>query len=112
MAYDEGLEKSIDEVIDKWDVGLDKKKLFGGIGYLVNGNLAFGVHNSELLVRADESQGKKLLDNNGVRHFEMGGRKSIKNWYLVDLSVSGESIKLSCYLEIGLDYAQSLPKKK
>ncbi|HSW80237.1 MAG TPA: TfoX/Sxy family protein [Candidatus Saccharimonadales bacterium] len=112
MAYDLELEKRIDGIVDSWDVRPVKKSMFGGIGYLVGGNMAFGVHGTELLIRTDTEQGDKLLENNGVRHFEMGGRKSMKNWYLVNIDKAEGKLKLSCFLEISLDYAQSLPVKK
>ena len=112
MAYDLELEKRVDDIIDSWDVKLTKKYMFGGIGYMVGGNMAFGIHGIELLVRTDEDEGDSLLKNNGVRHFEMGGRKSMKNWYLVNVDETDGKLKLTCFLEISLDFAQSLPAKK
>ena len=44
MAYDEGLEARIDDITRRWSMPeLTKKKMFGGIGYLLSGNMAFGI---------------------------------------------------------------------
>jgi TfoX/Sxy family transcriptional regulator of competence genes len=83
--------------------------MFGGLGYLINGNMAFGIHHGgEVIFRVSEEQGIELMEQPGVRHFEMGGRTSMKNWYmaLVDNSETLEELMLT-----GRDFALSLPHK-
>ena len=52
MAYDEFLSKRIDELI-KGKKGFTRKEMFGGVGYLLNGNMCVGVHKDELIIRYD-----------------------------------------------------------
>ena len=64
MAYDEQLATRIEGLLQKIDPpGLTSKKMFGGIGYLVHGNMACGVHKQDMMVRT----GPDLLRN---RHGE------------------------------------------
>ena len=82
MAYDTALEQRIDAVIADWPLDVPKKKMFGGVGYFLNGNMAFGIKGDELIVKATEEQGDKLLKETGMRYFTMGARTAMKNWYL------------------------------
>jgi TfoX/Sxy family transcriptional regulator of competence genes len=112
MAYDESLEQRIDGAIAQWNLAVQKKKMFGGIGYLVGGNMAFGIHGDELIVRADEARGGELLQQTGTRHFAMGERTGMKNWYLAAGEAIKDGTKLAGLLETGRAFAQSLPPKK
>lgn len=112
MTYDTGLERRIDATISDWGSILQKKKMFGAIGYLVNGNMAFGIHKDELIVRTDEAKGDELLKEPGVRHFSMGSHTSMKNWYMAGGEAIADDFKLAKLLELGNNFAQSLPPKK
>jgi TfoX/Sxy family transcriptional regulator of competence genes len=112
MAYDERLEQRIDAVVAGWDVVVDKKKMFGGLGYLINGNMAFGIHHGgEVIVRLSETDGKELLKQPDTRNFTMGPRTSMKNWYLVGGEFIADDAKLAELLGKGRDYALTLPPK-
>ncbi len=90
MAYDTGLEERIDEVVAEWQVDVLKRKMFGGLGYFINRNMAFGVKGDELIVKADEVTAAILLDEPGMGPFEFGGR-SMKAWLLAALeSLAGK----------------------
>ena len=52
MAYDESLAKRIDELVK--GKGFTRKQMFGGVAYLLNGNMCVGVHGSELIGGGDE----------------------------------------------------------
>jgi len=110
MAYDNDLEDRIDKLTADWDVPLVKKKMFGGIGYMLHGNMSFGVHKNQLILRATDEQSVKLLKLTGIRPFEMGGRQS-KNWLFAGGEAIGNDKKLRELLETGRDYALNLPPK-
>ncbi len=110
MAYNAELETSIDKLIDGWDMALNKKNMFGGIGYMINGNMAFGIHKDELIVRANEQQGKTLLKAEGIRIFDMTGRP-MKNWFMASGKAIEPDKNLGKLLKIGRDFALSLPPK-
>jgi TfoX/Sxy family transcriptional regulator of competence genes len=109
MAYDTGLEERIDEEISRWGVDVAKRKMFGGLGYFINRNMAFGVKGDELIVKADEVQTAALLKEPGMGPFEFGGR-SMKAWLLAAPEVLDED-NLPRLLEISRDYTLTLPPK-
>ena len=112
MAYDTNLEARIDTVIAKWPDIPTKKKLFGGIGYMLNGNMTFGIHGDELIVRTTGEQGEQLLRRPGIRSFQMGTRASMSGWYLATSEVVGSSAMLAELLTMSRDYVQTLPPKE
>ncbi len=111
MAYDEGLEKRIDEVLGEWGLQLAKKKMFGGIGYLVQGNMCFGISRDKLLVRSDEAGAKAMLQRTNTEPFQMGKMPPSTTWVLAGGEAIASSEKLSELMAIGRDYALSLPPK-
>ena len=109
MAYDTILESRIDEEIERWGIDVAKRKMFGGLGYFVNRNMAFGIKGDELIVKADEQTAEKLLGEEGMGPFEFGGR-SMKAWLLASPEILDED-NLVRLLEISRDYALTLPPK-
>ncbi|MBI2589347.1 TfoX/Sxy family protein [Candidatus Saccharibacteria bacterium] len=108
MAYDTHLEAGIDKLTLQW--GLGKKPMFGGLGYFLGGNMCFGIHKDELIVRATEEQGKELLKEPGMRPFDMS-RHPMKTWFMGGGNAISDSNNLLKLLEIGRDYALNLPPK-
>jgi TfoX/Sxy family transcriptional regulator of competence genes len=112
MAYDLRLEQRIDTAIAGWGLGVPKRKLFGGVGYFVNGNMAFGAHGNELIVRTSDEAGNELLKLPGIRHFVMGSHTSMKNWYLAGGEAIADEGKLAELLRLSRDYALTIPAKR
>jgi hypothetical protein len=109
MAYDEELAERVREVISA-RADLSERKMFGGIAFMVGGNMAVGVTGDELMVRLDPADSEKALTEDGVRVFDMTGRP-MKGWILVSAErISGET-GLSEWVDAGADYAASLPPK-
>ncbi len=110
MAYDTKLEQRIDKLTADWGVG--KKKMFGGLGYSINGNMCFGIHKDELIVRATEEQGTELLKKPGTHPFDiMQNRPPAKTWFMAGGKAISEDKKLLELLELSHAYALSLPPK-
>lgn len=82
--------------------------MFGGIGYMIYGNMCFGVVKDQLLLRAGESEAENLLTTEGIRMFDMGGRP-VKNWYYVSPEAIADEAPFQDILHIGHTYALSLP---
>ncbi len=109
MAYDSSLEKRIDALLAATS-GIEKKKMFGGVCYLLGGNIAFGIWQQSLIVRADPATaGEKLLLEH-VRPFDITGRP-MKGWLLVDTGAWSDEAALQGWLEIGRQFAGALPVK-
>lgn len=109
MAFDEQLGDRLRTLL-KGQRGLVEKKMFGGLAFLINGNMSVGVHKSDLIVRIDPDETDKALKEPGARIFDITGRP-MKGWILVgDAGIKDEK-KLSSWVKRGVSYAASLPPK-
>jgi TfoX/Sxy family transcriptional regulator of competence genes len=109
MAYDEELAKRMRTNL-KSQRGVAEKKMFGGIGFLVNGNMACGVHKQELIVRLGDDDFEWALLQPNVRIFDMTG-KPMKGWILVSSSGYASDKSLQGWIKKGVAFASSLPPK-
>ena len=73
MAYDEALAEHVREALSGRG-GLSERKMFGGIGFMLNGNMAVGVHGDELIVRIAPERTDEALAQPHTRVFDMTGR--------------------------------------
>ena len=109
MAYDEALVQRIRAALP--DVpGLTEKKMFGGIGFLMQGNMACGVNAENLLVRIRPDATAAALAQPAVCVFDMTGRP-MKGWILVEPAGLQTADQLMHWVEQGVAFAQSLPPK-
>src|ERR1043166_8863172 len=81
MAFSEELAERIRQRLARRK-GIEEKKMFGGIGFLLNGNLLVGVWKESLLARLGPEQGDEALKEPHVKEFDIAGR-SMKGWVLV-----------------------------
>ena len=110
MALDENLASRIRKSLAKRK-GVVEKKMFGGIGFMVNGNMACGVMKDEMLVRVDPKETAAMVARPAARHFEMGGRQSQKGWILVGPKGLASDTDLAKWIDLGVKYASWLPAK-
>src|SRR5262245_9103594 len=75
MAFSEALAERIRQGLARLK-GIEEKKMFGGVGFLLNGNLLLGVRKDSLLVRLDPEQSDEALQEAHVSEFEITGRRS------------------------------------
>lgn len=109
VAYDEDLADRIRALIK---VPVTEKKMFGGLAFLVNGNMSVSASGQGgLLVRFDPADTEKLLREPGAAEFEMGGRGPMAGWLRVDTAAVGKDAALRKWVERGVSYATSLPPK-
>jgi TfoX/Sxy family transcriptional regulator of competence genes len=110
MAYDEELADRIRRLMPD-DGGVTEKKMFGGIGYLVGGNLAIGASSQGgILVRVDPAQSDELVSSTHAYPMEMRGRQ-MQGWLRVDSEHVRTESELARWVELGTTYAGSLPAK-
>jgi TfoX N-terminal domain len=109
MAYDEGLATRVRDALGD-QPGLAEKKMFGGLAFLVHGNMACGVRGDDLMVRVAAEEAAAVMDEPGTRPFDMTGRP-MKGWLLVDAGGHAEDDDLRRWVGRGLAYASSLPPK-
>jgi hypothetical protein len=90
--------------------GLVEKKMFGGLAFLINGNMSVGVWGKELIVRIPPEETDSALKEPGVRIFDITG-KPMKGWVLVGGRGIDKSASLARWVARGAAYASALPKK-
>ena len=109
MAYDEKLAERLRRML-KSTRGVTEKKMFGGVGFLVNGNMACGVNKQDLIVRLSDDDFDQALKSPHVRVFDMTGRP-MKGWILVSSQGAATDHALGVWVEKSLAFARSLPPK-
>jgi hypothetical protein len=109
MAYDEGLATRVREMLGE-QPGLAEMKMFGGLAFLVYGNMACGVRGDDLIVRVAAEEANAALGEPGARPFDLTGRP-MHGWLLVDADGHAEDDDLRRWVDRGLAYASSLPPK-
>jgi TfoX/Sxy family transcriptional regulator of competence genes len=110
MAYDEDLADRI-RVLVASEAGVSEKRMFGGLAFLINGNMAVSASGKGgLLVRVDPRRTQALVDGGDVRRFEMRGR-AMDGWLRVDADVLSTDERLRRWVDEGVSYARSLPPK-
>jgi len=87
-----------------------EKKMFGGVGFLLNGNLACGVNKDDLIVRVDPEKHNALLKKPHVSPFDMTGRP-MKGWLVVEAAGVKTEKQLSTWIREGVEFASTLPVK-
>jgi TfoX/Sxy family transcriptional regulator of competence genes len=109
VAYDEDLAQRVREVLAA-RADVSERKMFGGIAFMVAGNMACGVLGEDLIVRLDKDESEKALAEDGVRPFDFTG-KPMKGIVYVDSQRTNNDSGLAGWVEAGADYAASLPPK-
>jgi hypothetical protein len=109
MAYDQTLANRIRECLAN-QPGITEKKMFGGIGYLLNGNMACGVNKEYLIVRVEPVHYQGALDEPFTKVFDITGRP-MSGWVMVspDGYISDDGLK--SWVQRGIVFASTLPAK-
>lgn len=87
-----------------------EKKMFGGVGYLLHGNMACGVNKDNLIVRVDPEKHNALLKKPNTKAFDLTG-KPMKGWLVVEPEGCKTAKQLSAWVKEGVEFALTLPPK-
>jgi TfoX/Sxy family transcriptional regulator of competence genes len=109
MAYDEALADRVRERIAAHSE-VTERKMFGGLAFMISGNMACGVIGEDLIVRLGEEDGPKALEEPGVREFDFTG-KPMKTTVYVGPEATADDDDLTGWVDAGAAYAESLPAK-
>lgn len=109
MAYSEELAERIREVIDDRP-GVTERKMFGGIAWMVNGNMACGIIGEDLMVRLDRDDAEAAQAEDHVGPMEFTGRP-MRGFILVEAEGIEGDTDLGRWVDAGADFAESLPSK-
>jgi TfoX/Sxy family transcriptional regulator of competence genes len=111
VAYDEHLAERIRELLSS-ERGLSQKKMFGGLAFLLDGNLAIAASGQGgLLVRVDPAQAETLVRTTRATVAIMGGRP-MAGWLRVEAAAVTRRAQLTKWVTLGRNAARALPPKK
>ena len=111
MAYDEDLANRIRELIAE-EEGLTEKKMFGGLAFLINGNMSVSASGQGgLMLRVEPSERDMLLRKPHTRPLVMRGRE-MQGWLRIDVEGVRTRRQLAPWVTRGVAYARSLPPKR
>ena len=109
MAYDEQLAERVrDALALREDV--TEQRMFGGIAFMLAGNMACGVLGDDLIVRVGPEEHERALAEPHVRPFDFTGRPSKGIVFVSPAGVASDET-LAGWVEAGADFAASLPAK-
>jgi TfoX/Sxy family transcriptional regulator of competence genes len=109
MAFDETLAERIRQQLSRRK-SVEEKKMFGGVGFLLHGNLLVGVWKESLIVRLGPEQGEAALREPHVKEFDITG-KAMKGWVLVGPEgVEGDD-QLKDWIQRAVQFVGKLPAK-
>ncbi len=110
MAYDEGLAARIRDLL-AGEADVSEKKMFGGLAFLVGGNMAVAASGQGgLMVRVDPPKSDRLVATTKACLVEMRGRP-MQGWLRVDTADVRTERQLARWVDLGASYARSLPPK-
>ena len=110
MAYDEDLAYRIRELVAA-EHGVEEKRMFGGLAFLINGNMSVAVSGQGgLLVRVPQEDTEKLIGRAHVGPMVMAGREA-RGWLRVEAAGVQTKRQLRSWVTRGVDHARGLPPK-
>jgi TfoX/Sxy family transcriptional regulator of competence genes len=109
MPYDQCLAMQIRAELSQL-ADVQEKKMFGDVAFLVQGNMACGVHGDELIVRVGPDRHAEALSQPHTRPFDMTGRP-MSGWVMVAFKGYETESDLRNWVRQGVDLARSLPVK-
>ena len=107
MSYDEVLADRIRKIL--LPIALEKR-MFGGIGFIVDGNMAVGVYQEYLIVRVGAEQYATALKKKGARPFDITG-KPMTGWVMVSQEGCGTKRSLEKWVSTAMEFVATLPPK-
>jgi TfoX/Sxy family transcriptional regulator of competence genes len=107
MAFNESLAERIRRGLARRQ-GIEEKKMFGGLGFLFNGNMLVGVWKDSLIVRLGPEEGDEALKEPHVSEFNITGR-SMKGWVLIAPEGVEDDDRLRAWLQRAAKFVGKLP---
>ena len=109
MPFDDTLAQRIRDALAR-KKNLEEKKMFGGIGFLLNGNMLVGVWKDSLIARLGPDEGDDALLEPHVKAFDITG-KAMKGWVLVEPEGIDDDGQLKEWIERAMRFVETLPAK-
>ena len=84
--------------------------MFGGLGYLLNGNMLIGIWKEYLILRIGPDQARIALKKRHVKAFDITG-KPMKGWVMIQEEQVGDDLDLKRWVKQAMDFVTTLPPK-
>jgi TfoX/Sxy family transcriptional regulator of competence genes len=110
MAFNENLAARIRKAVAR-KKNIEEKKMFGGIGFLLSGNMLVGVWKDSLIVRLGDEEGENALLEPYVKAFDITGR-ALKGWVLVEPGGVEDDNQLKEWIQRAAKFVEKLPAKE
>jgi len=107
--YSKSLSDRIRRVLGT-QTGHDEKKMFGGVCFLLHGNICVGVWQNSLIVRLGPEQGLAALSEPHVKPFDVTGRP-MKGWAMIEPDGIDTDDRLNSWIQRAVEFVASLPAK-
>ena len=108
MPYDPGLAERLNEILGSSD--LEEIKMFGGLGYLLNGNMCIGIYKEFLIVRVGVETAEEILQEPHVLPMDITG-SAMSGWAKIAPQGIAEDEALKKHCGLALDFVRTLPEK-
>lgn len=109
MAYDEDLAERIRQQLTRRK-NIVEKKMFGGLAFLLNGNMLVGVWKDSLIARLGPARAEEALLEPHVKEFDVTG-KPMRNWVLVAPAGVEDDDQLGGWVRLALTFVGAMPAK-
>ena len=109
MVYSKSLAARIEQELGSRR-GIEQKKMFGGVAFLLHGNMLVGVWQNSLVVRLGPEQGDRALREEYVKPFDVTGRP-MKGWALIEPEGIDTLEQLQSWIERTTEFVSTLPRK-
>lgn len=109
MAYSESLASRIRDVL-AGQHGVAEKRMFGGVAFMLHGNMCVGVWQTSLIVRLGPEQAAAALKEPNVVEFDVTGRP-MKGWVMVEAEGMETDEQLRGWIEQAVEFVETLPRK-
>jgi TfoX/Sxy family transcriptional regulator of competence genes len=109
MAFSEALAERIRRRLARRKA-VEEKRMFGGVGFLLRGNLLVGIWKDSLVVRLGPDEGEEALKEPHVQEFDITGRP-MKNWVLIEPAGIADDEQLGEWINRAEKFVRTLPAK-
>ncbi len=109
MPYSKSLAARIEDALARRQ-GVTQKKMFGGVAFLLHGNMLVGVWQDSLIARLGPEQGEAALAEEFVRPFDVTGRP-MKGWAMIEPEAIDTDEQLRGWIDRASEFVGTLPRK-
>ena len=109
MPYSESLASRIRQAL-KGRRGFTEKKMFGGIGFLLHGNMCVGIWRTSLIARLGSDQAAAALKEPHVVEFDVAGRP-LRGWVMIEAEGVETNEQLTAWIQQAVEFVETLPRK-